>query len=81
MNIPHASPADVLASDSVLGLFRKASKPMLLFDYKRHHSARKLKALFLAQNVTMSKRFLDFAALRPGPGSLGGPNGVDDSTM
>ena len=57
-----------MANESVFTLFRKYSRPMLLFDYKRRNTARKLKSMFLAQNVTMSKRFLDFeSSLHTGP--------------
>ena len=56
-----------MANESVFTLFRKYSRSMLLFDYNRHNTARKLKSMFLAQNVTMSKRFLDFEGLHAGP--------------
>jgi hypothetical protein len=62
MDIPHASPADVLTHESVFTLFRRHSKPMLLFDNNRHNVARKLRQLFTAQNITMSKPFLAYAA-------------------
>ena len=64
MNIPHASPSDVLAYESVLTLFRRLSKPLLLFDRHRHNAATKMHSMFSLQNITMSKPFLKYAAGR-----------------